>query len=129
MHSDLEAQILARWPDWFPSQPDISQSLMQFGFQCSDGWFSLIVSTFETIASHVTVFNAELAKIGTHFEILEVTEKFGELRIVAMPANYTIVTAFLDARAHSPTVCEVCGALGHLIAAPDRLRCERCDKT
>ena len=63
---------------------------MQFGFQCGDGWFSLLIATFEGIEPHVAVFNRELEAMGTHFEILEVKEKFGELRIIAMPTNYAI---------------------------------------
>lgn len=102
---------------------------MQFGFQCGDGWCSLLIATFESIETQVVAFNRELETMGTHFEILEVKEKFGELRIIAMPTNYAVVTAFLDARERSRIVCEICGAPGRFIRCPVRVRCESCERT
>ena len=129
MRAELEAEIFARWPDWFASRGDVSRSLMGFGFQCGDGWLQLLVATFEAIEPHVAAFNRKLEEIGTQFAIVEVKEKFGELRIIAMPTNYAIVTAFLDARERSRTICKTCGAPGRFIRAPDRVRCERCERT
>ena len=98
---------------------------MQFGFRCGDGRFSLLIAAFESIETHVVTFNRE----GTHFEVVEVKGKFGELRIVAMPTNYAVVTAFLDARERSRTICETCGSPGRFIPGPGRVRCERCERT
>ena len=127
MKPELEKQILDRWPDWFAFRDDVTRSLMGFGFQCDDGWFRLLVSTFEGIEPHVAVWNQELAGCGAHFEILEVKEKFGELRIVAMGTNEAIYTALLEARDRSRTVCELCGAPGQLRSEGYwRVRCNRC---
>ena len=129
MRAELEAEIFARWPDWFASHADIGRSLMQFGFQCGDGWLSLLIATFEAIEPHAAAFNRELEKFGTHFEVVEVKEKFGELCIVAMPTNYAIVTVFLEARERSRAICETCGAPGRFIRCPVRVHCERCERT
>jgi hypothetical protein len=114
MSPALEAIILARWSGWFGHHGDVSNSFMEFEFQHGDGWYRLLVETFERIEPHVAIWNQGLAKIGTCFEILEVKEKFGELRIIAMPTNRAVYFALLDAREESRTLCELCGAHGEL---------------
>jgi hypothetical protein len=112
---ELEQQILTRWPDWFLSRGDVKSSLMGFGFQHGDGWFQLLVETLERIEPEVELWNRELSASGARFEIVEVKQKFGELRIIGMPTNAAIFKAFLDAQQRSRTICENCGAPGRLL--------------
>jgi hypothetical protein len=128
MRPDLEEQILRRWPDWF-KLPDGRCSLMDEHIQCGDGWFGLIVATFETIEPYVAALNRDLARHGARFAIFDVREKIGLLQITAMPTGEAIFTAFLDAKEESRHICEHCGAPGSLRTERDRgwVRCERCD--
>ena len=114
MSPALEVQIRARWPGWFGNYSDYTKSLMGHGFQCSDGWYQLLVQTFERIEPHVIAFNREPAEIGTQFEILEVKEKFGTLRVISSGTNERIIFAFLHARDLSSEICAECGAPGKL---------------
>ncbi|PSH04774.1 MAG: hypothetical protein CXZ00_05220 [Acidobacteria bacterium] len=126
MSPELESRIYARWSEWFGQREDKTKSLMGYGFQHGDGWYELLVRTFERIEPKVGAFNLELAKIGTQFEIIEVKEKFGELRIIAMPTNREIIFAFLDTREESRRICELCGAPGELHTAYSRTLCTGC---
>jgi hypothetical protein len=90
----IEEEIPRRRPDWFGSRGDVTRSLMGLGFQHSDGWSELLVRTFERIEPLVVARNREFAACGSHFEILEVKQKFGELRIIAMSTNEAIYAAF-----------------------------------
>jgi hypothetical protein len=126
MKPELEVQIRTRWPDWFGQHSDYTKSLMRYGFQHGDGWYGLLVKTFERIEPEVIAFNLELAKIGTQFEIIEIKEKFGELRIIAMPTAPEILFAFMDARRESLTICELCGASGVRHTAYSQTRCTQC---
>ncbi len=126
MRPELEVQIRARWPDWFGRHSDYTKALMGRGFHHGDGWYRLLVKTFERIESEVAAFNVELASIGTQFEVIEVKQQFGELQIVALPTTTEIIFAFLDARYESRTICELCGAPGELHAAYRQTLCTRC---
>lgn len=126
MSPEFENRIYARWHEWFDDRGDITKSLMGCGFQHGNGWYELLVRTFERIAPEVATFNLELGKIGTRFKLLEVKEKFGELRIIAMPTTQAITFAFLDAREESRRICELCGAPGELRTAYSRSLCTQC---
>lgn len=126
MSPELEDQVYVRWPDWFDDRGDVTKSLMGWGFQHGDGWYDLLVRAFERVEPEVARFNLELAAIGTRFTLLEVKEKFGELRIIAMPTTQAITFAFLDAREESRRICELCGAPGELRTAYSRSLCTQC---
>jgi hypothetical protein len=110
MSPEKEATIFARWPGWFASKGDISRSLMGFGFECEDGWFPLIYALFEEIEPLVAALDATEGPT----EILQVKQKFGELRVAASWTNDAIETAILAARERSIKVCEKCGGQGSL---------------
>ena len=119
-------QIRLRWPEWFGQHSDYTKSLMGYGFQHGDGWYRLLAKTFERIEPEVARFNQELAAIGTQFEIVEVKEKFGSLRIIALPTTTEIICAFMDARYESLTICELCGAPGAFQTEYSQTRCADC---
>jgi hypothetical protein len=49
MSPDLEAKIVARWPDWFDVDGDPRRTGMTEGFRCGDGWFVLIYRLCERL--------------------------------------------------------------------------------
>lgn len=126
MRPELEKQILARWPDWFGGRKNKTIPLMGYGFQCGDGWFDLLVRTFERIEQDVADRNLEFAAHRWRFKVVEVKEKVGALCIIARGANERIVSAFLHARDLSLEVCEWCGAHGILRTEYRKTLCAIC---
>ena len=110
MRKELEDKIFRRWPDWFRASIDGTRSLMGFGFQCGDGWFDILWRCFEAIEPSV----ADETKCWHPFEIVEVKEKFGVLRICGSPTIIETLAAIERAEAESLTACELCGRPGHL---------------
>lgn len=126
MSPGQERRITDRWPRWFQVDGDIQHTLMPLGFQCGDGWFSLIWKLCEDLDPLV----AELKqKSGVHFEILEVKEKFGQLRMYPNHRTSPISKRIGIAEAESLHTCEVCGQPGRLRGGNwVQTLCDRCWK-
>ena len=84
---------------------------MPRGFASNDGWFGLVWRLCEDLEPLVAEF--EQAS-GTQFEILQVKEKFGELRIYVNDANEPIRARLLAAQLESIRISEICGQPGQL---------------
>jgi hypothetical protein len=119
MKPELEAQILARWPGWFYRATADDGAPVPFAFEHGDGWYDLLVRTFECMEPHVAARDLELVAHHTRYTIYTVTQKFGGLWIVSMPTSPQIVNRLLLARDLSLEICELCGA-------PAKLRTEYC---
>jgi hypothetical protein len=78
MTRELELQFVARWPTWFRLDGDPRKTGMVDGFRCGDGWFQLIWRLCEDLEPLVRDLEHSTENC---FEILQVKEKFGELRI------------------------------------------------
>jgi hypothetical protein len=79
MRKELEQKLVERWPTWFDTGGgDVRRTAMPRGFLHGDGWFDLIWRLCEDLEPLVAEF--EVAT-GRTFEILQVKEKFGGLRI------------------------------------------------
>lgn len=94
------------WSWTQPRRPrSLQQSLMGFGFDCGDGWFDLIWRLCE-----------DIEKLGPPkgFEVVQVKEKFGELRFYANGSTDAIEDRIDQATGESVKTCETCGAPGEL---------------
>lgn len=111
MSPELERRMVDHWPRWFPVDGDIRHTLMPFGFQCQDGWFSLIWKLCEDLDPLVAAIEAQT---GERFEVLEVKEKFGGLRFYANHHTEPIAERIKAAEAESLHTCELCGQPGLL---------------
>jgi len=111
MDKALEQKLIERWPTWFDTGGDIRHTLMPRGFTHDDGWFDILWRLCEDLEPSVT----EMERAGGHqFEVLQVKEKFGGLRIHVNHANDAIrqrIEAAIQESFHS---CEVCGQPGKL---------------
>jgi hypothetical protein len=111
MRKELEQRLVDRWPTWFDTQGDIRHTLMSWGFTHDDGWFEMLWRLCEDLEPLVAAFEQES---GLKFEILQVKEKFGELRIHVSEANDAIRQRIKTDQQEAFHTCEICSQAGEL---------------
>lgn len=115
-----ERELFTDFPTFFQPDKTPAETLMCFGFECSDGWFELIYKLCEDIKKLNPPEN---------FEVIQVKEKFGGLRFYADNGTSEIYERIHQAEQDSYTICENCGAPA---AGAKRIRgwvstlCEHC---
>lgn len=109
MRKELEQHMIERWPKWFNVDGDIRETLMSFGFAHGDGWFDLVWRLCERIKPVVAAAEKET---GRPFHVLQVKEKFGQLRFCTNYSNDAITSLIGSAELESTQTCEVCGRPG-----------------
>jgi len=111
MRKELEQKLVERWPRWFNTGGDIRHTAMPHGFTNDDGWFDILWRLCEDLEPLVAAF--EQAS-GSQFEVLQVKEKFGGLRVYVNDANDAIRLRIETAVHESFHTCELCGRAGEL---------------
>jgi hypothetical protein len=106
MRKELQQKLVERWPRWFNIGGDIRHKAMPRGFTHDDGWFHILWRLCEDLEPLVA--KLEQAS-GTQFEVLQVKEKFGGLRIHVNHANDAIRQRIEIAIQEFLHTCEVCG--------------------
>lgn len=105
---------------FFHPEKSARESLMCFGFECSDGWYDLIYRLCQDLAQ---------MNPPEDFEVIQVKEKFGGLRFYVNNATEAMYDRINAAEEESYHICENCGAPSE---GPERLRgwvstvCETC---
>ena len=122
MSPGKERAIFERWPDWFRNVGDFRLSGMSDGFRCDDGWCGIIYKLFERLEPAV----ATLGDDGLPFEVLQVKEKFGDLRFYVNRSNDAIKAAIASACQLSLRTCEKCGNPSSLEEHTDEFSNTRC---
>jgi hypothetical protein len=84
---------------------------MPLGFTHDDGWFDILWWLCGDLEPLVAEFEQTT---GSQFEILQVKEKFGGLRIHVNHANDAILQRIETAIQESLHTCEICGQPGTL---------------
>ena len=114
MRHELEDKLVAKYPKWFNVKGNIQHTLMPFGFEHEDGWFDLLMRLCEKLEPLVKAVEEEFSgdKIMSHFEVLQVKEKFGGLRFYTNWSTDEIFKIINEAENESYSICEVCGAPG-----------------
>ena len=103
-----------------------TESLMRYGFSCSDGWFDLIAELSQRIAD---IAKAAGLTGDDYPEAVQVKEKFGGLRFYIEGATDEICAAITAAEAKSDETCEVCGRPGKKTNSGwIRTLCDNCKK-
>jgi hypothetical protein len=109
MRKELERRINEQWPHWFNTEGDFRYTAMPRGFEHDDGWFDILWRLFEALEP----LAAEIEnKTGCPFEVLQVKEKFGGLRVHVNHRTEGIHKLIEQAEEESLHTCEVCGQLG-----------------
>lgn len=107
MQESLDALLCARYPAIFSVDSSAGQCL--FNFECGDGWFTLIDAACELIQHDIDTN-------GTQFLASQVKEKFGGLRFYYRQGSGYATAAVELAEFLSPSICEICGALGKTVS-------------
>jgi len=77
----------------------ITENLMSFGFECGDGWFSLIYE-----------LSKKLSEVNPECIAVQVKEKFGGLRFYTDYINAEGDKAIDEAERMADNTCEFCGS-------------------
>lgn len=94
-------------------KPDYSlqSNLMAFGFDCGSGWYSLIYELFDKIEE---LLNTKYKEFREDFEVVQVKEKWGELRVYISSGPHEIFDLIESYSDKSTHICENCGKPGTL---------------
>jgi len=108
MQEQLDALLCTRYPAIFTTEGSAGQHL--FGFECGDGWFTLIDGACELIEHHIETDGTQ------QLRALQVKQKFGGLRFYYQHGSDYAAAVVDLTESLSPYICEICGALGRPIS-------------
>lgn len=111
MNAELETRLSELYPSLFRGQDmPVTENLMSFGCECSDGWFRLINTACSLIASHQTNQRPR----PPDFLFTQIKEKYGTLRMYSDGGDDYTDGVISMAEAMSAYTCELCGAPGKI---------------
>lgn len=109
MRRELEQKLVERWPSWFNVTGNQRETRMADGFDHGNGWFNIVWKLCEDLEPLV----AEAEKATGHpFEVLQVKQKLGGLRVHINHSTKVIRNRIEAAQLKSLRTCEVCGQPG-----------------
>jgi len=109
MREDLDKQLCEKYPELFRDRnASMEVSPMHWGFECGDGWFSLIDHLCGCIQSYIDLNEKEQVIVS------QVKEKFGTLRFYYDYGDDYIAGMVRFAEYQSGSICEECGEPGTL---------------
>jgi hypothetical protein len=104
MNKELDERLCQRYPGLYRGRHNPTErTLMGRGFECGDGWYTLI----EVISDLLTTHNPETYAV-------QVKEKFGGLRFYHSDRDDYTLGIEMTAGTLSSSICEICGAPGFL---------------
>lgn len=87
----------------------VTENLMGFGFECTDGWFNII---YELSAKLTELINQMPPERRQYCYATQVKEKFGGLRFYMLGSTDEMEDLISEAENLSYKTCEFCGAPG-----------------
>lgn len=110
MKRELEEQLASKWPEILRGRDKPpTESLMAFGFEHGDGWYSIVDSLCEVLTDHARETGRESV------EATQIKQKMSTLRFyVSGFADDFEMGAILLAQELSGRICEKTGAPGRL---------------
>ena len=121
MTPESEAELYARHPRLLVYPPGQGPDLpMHHGIECGDGWLTLIDCLLATA-------QIRTGSDGNPPVVLQIKQKFGELRVYWRESNETVCGMTWLAARLSQHICEVCGQPGALLAEWPRSVRTRCE--
>lgn len=104
--NEKDALIIDKYPEVFGVRPfDSTTSLMEYGFECGAGWTPILEDLFEKISFVVKRDNL------IDFRVVQVKEKFGDLRVYTDNETEEIKDLIRDAEKLCSISCSECGEL------------------
>ena len=79
---------------------------MDVDIECGNGWRKII----NPIIEYIEKYNSTVKKEENKIKILQIKEKFGELRFYASNKTPELVKLIENAEAKSRNICELCGS-------------------
>lgn len=139
MREGLEEKLVKEFPfleenSEKKEEDRIDNLYLAFGFECDDGWYELLREMFSEIVARY-----EEAGVPVDLEILQIKEKFAELRVYysfkeeSTPDKEELrndVDKIIEAYENkSRKVCEICGAEGEVRKKGYRMKtlCDQCN--
>lgn len=106
MKKELEDKLFEKYKTLFPNGRNIDpkESLLHYGIETGDGWFSLIDKLC-----------IEILKVDSKCIAVQVKQKFGQLRFYTKDCNQEVFDLIMKAEKESSTICEICGEPGKLM--------------
>lgn len=101
------------------------ENILNCAIECNFGWLDIIEQACYNINDHVTRTQFE------NFKIVQIKEKFGQLRIYTSFTD-TYIDGVIDmACSMSNCTCEVCGNKGRICSEKPWIRtlCDECNKS
>jgi len=94
---------------------DFKNNLMGFGFECGEGWYPIIEEAFDKMENAINEMPIqEKLDFKENFEIFQVKEKLGGLRIYVNMHTDEINKIITEAEEKAEKTCEICGKPGKL---------------
>ena len=91
------------------------QSLMCFGFECSDGWFNLIYELSSKLEPMIQKFIDTNPDVDGYVpRAIQVKEKYGTLRFYITTGTDEMFDIIEEAETKSADICENCGKPGKM---------------
>ena len=119
MKRELQKQLFDTYPALF-KEKDLppSRSNMCFGFECGDGWYTLLDNLCKIIYDD--------RGDGHNITVTQVKEKYGRLCFYYYGGDDVISGAVMLAEKMSENICEICGNKGSIDYDAGWLSC-RCE--
>ena len=112
MRYELDNILCERYPEIMINRnKDVKETCMCWGFECSDGWFTILDILMSDIQRHINWQNKKENKV-TQVTFDQVKEKFGTLSIYYSGGDDTIRGMIKMAEVFSSVICEQCGHPG-----------------
>lgn len=123
MEKELENKLFEKYPKLF-RQKDLSmqESCMYWGICVNSGWFWLIDNLCNCIQNYIDTNNKQ------QVEVVQIKEKFAELRFYVINADELIQGMIWLAEDMSYKICETCGSTKDIIHTSGWLKtlCKGC---
>lgn len=107
--NDFEKRMYQKYPKMLNGlTKTMRESCLVFGFECGQGWYSLLEKFFEDVDCCVKDNTIK------EFVFSQIKEKFGQLRIYYHGYDEKLDKLILEIEKKSGEICEVCGEKGEL---------------
>ena len=129
MKEELEKQLFDKYPNLYADKDlPCTQSLVCFGFEMENGWYSIIDELSSKLEELIVKFKQDFPN-EEHPKASQMKEKFGGLRFYMTSATDKMFALIDEAEKKCDHTCEICGEPGKL--QPKgwlSVRCEKCKK-
>jgi len=110
MRLELDELLCKKYPKMMVNRnKDMKETCMCWGFECGDGWFTLLDQLMGNIQNHIDWKN-RTEEVVKQVTLDQVKEKFGTLRFYYTGGDEYIHGMVMMAESMSGVTCEECGA-------------------